>query len=150
MDLFQKIGEGTGALIGGGLSSVVNLVAEVTDAQVLREAGQEIFDGNKQAGRTAGRAVDGLTEAAHGFLTKDDRQLADGKDKLTEVARTAVDSVKGTVDFAAEQVSEAYEGGKEMDGKRLMRVARNTGKALVVSAAVVSVMKVGKLAKVKL
>lgn len=150
MDLFQKIGEGTGALIGGGLSSVVNLVAEVTDAQVLREAGQEIFDGNKQAGRTAGRAVDGLTEAAYGFLTKDDRQLADGKDKLTEVARTAVDSVKGTVDFAAEQVSEAYEGGKEMDGKRLMKVARNTGKALVVSAAVVSVMKIGKLAKVKL
>lgn len=150
MDLFQKIGEGAGSLVGGALSGVVNIAAEVTNAEMLREASQEILSGNRQAGQTLGKTVDGVLDVAGGFVRRDSEQLADGKEKLTTVTKTAVVGVKNSLDFATEQVSEAYEGGKEMDGQRLLKVARNTGKVLVVSAAVVSVVKVGKGLKFKL
>ena len=150
MDLFQKIGEGAGSLVGGALSGVVNIAAEVTNAEMLREASQEILSGNRQAGQTLGKTVDGVLDIAGGFVRRDSEQRACGKEKLTTVTKTAVVGVKNSLDFATEQVSEAYEGGKEMDGQRLLKVARNTGKALVVSAAVVSVVKVGKGLKFKL
>ena len=150
MDLFQKIGEGAGSLVGGAISGVVNVAAEVTNADLLREASQEIFTVNRQAGQTLGKTLDGVVDLAGGFVRRDSQQTACGKEKLTTVTKTAVAGVKNSLDFATEQVTEAYEGGKEMDGQRLLKVARNTGKAFVVSAAVVSVVKVGKGLKIKL
>lgn len=54
-----------------------------------------------------------------GLLTKNDQQLHQGKEKLADVVQTTVTSIGETFSFAQEQVTEAYEGGKEMDGQRL-------------------------------
>lgn len=149
MDWFQKIGEGTGALAGGVIGGAFNLAAELTHAQLLQEAGAEVFQGNKNAGKYAGQTLDGVIDTAVGFFTKNDHQLHQGKEKLADVARTTVNGIGDTFGFAQEQITEAYEGGKEMDAQRLKQVARNTGKALLVSGAVLSVWQVGKGLKFK-
>lgn len=149
MDWFEKIGEGTGALAGGVLGGAFNLAAELTHGQLLQEAGAEVFQGNKKAGKYAGQTLDGVIDTAAGFLTKNDQQLHQGKEKLADVVQTTITSIAGTFDFAQEQITEAYEGGKEMDAQRLKQVARNTGKALLVSGAVLSVWQVGKGLKIK-
>ena len=68
---------------------------------------------------------------------------------MADVARTTVNGIGDTFGFAQEQITEAYEGGKELDAQRLKQVARNTGKALLVSGAVLSVWQVGKGLKFK-
>ena len=70
MDWFQKIGEGTGALAGGVIGGAFNLAAELTHAQLLQEAGAEVFQGNKNAGKYAGQTLDGVIDTASGFFTK--------------------------------------------------------------------------------
>lgn len=149
MDLFQKLGEGAGSLAGGVMGGALNFAGELTQAKVLQEAGSEVFAGNKKAGKYAGQTLDGVIDSGIGLIKRDRQKMQQGRAKLAEVLQMTTEGIIDSVDFAQEQITEAYEGGKEMDGARLAKVARNTGKALLVSGAVFSVFQVGKGLKIK-
>lgn len=149
MDLFQKLGEGAGSLAGGVMGGALNFAGELTQAKILQEAASEVFSGNKKAGKYAGQTLDGVLDGGIGLIKGDSRKVQQGKAKLTEVLQVTTEGIADSFDFAQEQITEAYEGGKEMDGARLAQVARNTGKALLVSGAVFSVFQVGKGLKLK-
>ena len=138
MAIFKELGSFVGMVAGAVVGGAVAAVGQVTDNEMIKEIGGEIYKGSISAGNLIGDAADSVADVVGGMISKDQEAVDQGIEVLGDVTSKVIVGAISEVGNIAYHGLDVVEGVVERDKQKVIEAGKN-----FVKVAVVSVLTIG-------
>lgn len=141
MGIFKEIGNLVGTVAGAVVGGAVAAVGQVTDNEMIKEIGGEVYKGSISAGNLIGNAADGVADVVGGVVSKDQDAVDQGIEVLGEATSKVIVGAISEVGNIAYHGLDVVEGIVERDKQKVLEAGKNLVKVAAVSALTIGGVK---------
>lgn len=134
MEIFKELGSLVGTVAGAVVGGAVAVVGQVTDSQVMKEIGEEVYKSSISAGHLIGQAADGVADVVGGMISQNQKAVDQGIEELGDITSKVVVGAISGVGNMAYHTLDVVEGVVERDKQKTVEAGKNFVKVAVVSA----------------
>ena len=133
MGIFKELGGLVGTVAGAVVGGAVAAVGQVTDSELIKEIGGEVYKGSISAGHLMGQAADGVSDVVTGIISKDQKAVDQGIETLGDTTNQVIVGAISEVGNIAYHTLDVVEGVVERDKQKVLEAGKNFVKVTAVS-----------------
>lgn len=133
MGIFKELGSLIGTVAGVVVGGAVAVVGQVTDSELIKEIGGEVYKSSISAGHLMGKAADGAADVVAGMISQDQKAVNQGIEALGDTTNKIIVGAISEVGNMAYHTLDVVEGVVERDKQKVIKAGKNLVKVTAVS-----------------